>query len=399
MKTPLVAVVATLAAIICLPLATLAEDQKDFRGPILLDVQLAGAVKLARLRPGGKLQGKVKHGVYWGERELIPSGSAIELTVSTTQRQRRKPGNRWPWVVRLLGARKANCPSSLAAMVSRADGSKYPLSVTLVSSTYEMKLMAREESAASSPGTQASRVSGSHKGRQGSAAAPTLLLKVDRPPTDLLASRSPVPASPVNPGSIAPGTLAHVILLRDLRASTSHAGDTFLARVLEPVYVNSMLALPEGALVRGKVVRSVAPRWLYRPAALSLSFTQLKLPTGEEIDIAASPTGVAVDRNSTLRMDAEGGLIGARPGKARLLIDLGVAGGTAKVTDDSLQLVIEALVSTATDVSTAGGARIAAAAVSGIYLLTRHGRDVTLPQYTNVDITFDRPALLMSSTR
>jgi len=96
-------------------------------------------------------------------------------------------------------------------------------------------------------------------------------------------------------------------------------------------------------------------------------------------------------------MNNEGELKGARPGKARLLVDLGVSGGISKISDDSFQLVVEALVSTATDASTAGGARIVAAAFSGIYFLTRHGRDVTLPRYTNIEITFDRPAALVSA--
>jgi len=80
----------------------------------------------------------------------------------------------------------------------------------------------------------------------------------------------------------------------------------------------------------------------------------------------------------------------------RLLVDLGVSGGLSKVSDDSFQLIAEALISTATDASTAGSARIVAAAFSGIYWLTRHGRDVTLPRYTNLEITFDRPAALAS---
>ena len=90
-------------------------------------------------------------------------------------------------------------------------------------------------------------------------------------------------------------------------------------------------------------------------------------------------------------MNSEGGLRGGSPGKARLLIDLGVTGGIAKVSDDSFQLIAEALISTATDASTAGSARLVGAAFSTLYLITRHGRDVILPKYTKMDITFDQP--------
>lgn len=77
-----------------------------------------------------------------------------------------------------------------------------------------------------------------------------------------------------------------------------------------------------------------------------------------------------------------------------MLVNMGVTGGISKETDDAAQLLIEAIVSSATDVSTAGTARIAGACASGLFLLTRHGRDVVLPKFTEIDIMFDRPASL-----
>ncbi|HUI43469.1 MAG TPA: hypothetical protein VL523_16010, partial [Terriglobia bacterium] len=80
--------------------------------------------------------------------------------------------------------------------------------------------------------------------------------------------------------------------------------------------------------------------------------------------------------------------------KAWMLINLGVLGGISKVGDDGLQLVIEAVVSTATDASTAGVARIFAASGSGVFMVTRHGRDVALPRFTEVNIMLNRPLRL-----
>jgi hypothetical protein len=93
-------------------------------------------------------------------------------------------------------------------------------------------------------------------------------------------------------------------------------------------------------------------------------------------------------------MDPEGGLKAGSRSKVRMLMELGVAGGFSKVADDSFQLVVEAIISTATDASTAGTAKIAAAAVSGLYMVTRHGRDVRLPPYTRMDIAFERATTL-----
>jgi hypothetical protein len=77
-----------------------------------------------------------------------------------------------------------------------------------------------------------------------------------------------------------------------------------------------------------------------------------------------------------------------------MLINLGVTGGLAKVADDSTQLIMESIISAATDVSTAGTSRIVAACVSGVFMLTRHGRDVVLPKFSEIDITFNRPVVL-----
>jgi hypothetical protein len=77
-----------------------------------------------------------------------------------------------------------------------------------------------------------------------------------------------------------------------------------------------------------------------------------------------------------------------------MAINLGVTAGFAKVADDGMQLVIEAIISTATDVSTAGTGRIVAGCVSAIYLATRHGRDVIIPRFTEMDISLDRAVSL-----
>lgn len=76
-----------------------------------------------------------------------------------------------------------------------------------------------------------------------------------------------------------------------------------------------------------------------------------------------------------------------------MAINLGMT-GISKEVHDGLQLIIEALVSTATDASTAGAGRIASVCASTIYMATRHGRDAVLPRFTEMDISFDHPVSL-----
>jgi hypothetical protein len=197
--------------------------------------------------------------------------------------------------------------------------------------------------------------------------------------------------------TVAAGTPAKVVLLDGLSASKSRPGDSFQARLVEPVYSGSTVVLPEGSVFEGQVVKSTAPRLLRRSGSVLLSFTAVTRPRGTTEPMAASVTGVRLHQRSHTRVDPEGQLKGERPGKAWLAMNLGVTGGIAKVVDDGAQLLIEALVSSATDVSTAGTGRLVAVCASGLFMLTRHGRDVVLPKFTEMDLSFNRPVSLATT--
>jgi len=189
------------------------------------------------------------------------------------------------------------------------------------------------------------------------------------------------------------GTQAKVILM-DVSASGSHEGDTFRARLIEPISVSSTFVLPAGSVLEGRVAKAQKPRMMSRSGSLLLSFTSVTNPDGTDKRIDASVAGVSLDRRSHTRVRPEGEMQGDRPGAAWTLLNLGVTGGLAKVADDGTQLILEAILSTATDVSTAGTSRIVSECVSGVFMLTRHGRDVVLPKFTEMEITFSRPVVL-----
>lgn len=171
-------------------------------------------------------------------------------------------------------------------------------------------------------------------------------------------------------------------------------GDAVAGRLLEPVRLSSNVILPAGSLFEGIVVKAARPRWLSRAGSLSLTFTGLELPGGSHLPVSDSVAEAELDRRSHTRIDAEGHLHGDRPGIAWMALNLGVTGGLAKEADDGTQLIIEVIVSTATDASTAGTARIVGSCVSGLYMVTRHGRDVVLPRFTEMEISLNRPLLL-----
>lgn len=198
--------------------------------------------------------------------------------------------------------------------------------------------------------------------------------------------------NPTQPESVTipSGTEAKVILLRDISASKNHASDSFQSRLVEPVFLESRVLLPEGTIFDGTILKSQAPRTLSRSGSILLSFTNMTIPGGIGTSIAASVAGAQMNQRSRTVIDPEGQMHGDRPGKAWMLVNIGTTGGIAKIADDGTQLIMEALVSTATDASTAGTARIVSTCVSAIFLVKRHGRDVVLPKYTQMKIVFDR---------
>jgi hypothetical protein len=143
-------------------------------------------------------------------------------------------------------------------------------------------------------------------------------------------------------------------------------------------------------------MKATPPRIPSRAGSLTIAFESVRLPEGLRIPVSASLSSVNVSIGSPLKMDREGKLHGSRPGVLWTLVNAGAAGGIAKEVDDGTQLIVEALISTATDASTAGTARIAGSIVSGTFMLTRKGRDAVLPNHTEMAITLNRSVTLSS---
>ena len=349
---------------------------------LYIKIQLNRAVRITHLKPGDVVEGKLSRNVYSGDREVFAAGSRAQLTVEKLARRRRTPNDHWPWIVNVFTPRHENYPTFRSAKVSLPDGREVPLEVSLIAIANEVSVRA--------PAAEES------KARVKQKPLPTVTLQAR------LANREPVAASPggdfsaaeTGPVTLAAGTTASIILLGGVSAGKSRSGDSFQARLVEPVMLNSKVILPEGTLLEGKVVRSVPPRMLSRAGSLLLTFTDLTVPGAPETPASASITAVRLDERSHTQIDAEGKLRGDRPGKAWMLMNVGASAGIAKAVDDGTQLLVEAIVETATDASTAGTARIAALCASGVFMLSRHGRDVALPKFTEMNIVFDRPVPL-----
>ncbi len=374
-----------------------AQDSGAAMSGLYLKVRLSKTLRLSKLKAGDLVEGTLARDVYSADRKLFPSGSIVRLTVDHIDKRKRIPNDHWPWVVRAFTPRHENYPVFKSATLAREQGER-SLRVSLISVSRRREVYARgKNKSARPPGTEngAAEVSQSNK----RPTTPTLVLEafgIANPPSaaDDVNEAAPAERDSAIPETLPSGTHCKILLLGDVSASKSKPGEVVHARLLEPVLLNSDVVLPAGTLFEGKVVKRTPPRWLSRAGSLYLTFTELTLPDGTRFPIAASLAGAELDARSHTRMDAEGQLHGERPGKAWMAINVGVTAGISKEVDDGIQLVIEALVSTATDVSTAGTARIVSSCVSGVYMATRHGRDVVLPRFTEMDISLDRPLSL-----
>lgn len=360
----------------------------DSNSALYLKVQLSSAAKFSHIKPGDIVNGSLARDLYSGERKMFSAGSGVQLTVDHLEKRKRPTNDHWPWIVQVFTPRHMMYPVFNTASIVQPGRENYPLQVSLLSAAQTKQLRA--------PANQ-EKSSRTHTPKEKPSAAPVLIFRAEdahalpsRPTAEKVEAQSEVaPAI-----SIPAGTHCKLLLLGGVSASKSRPGDMVSARLLAPLFIDDKAVLPAGSVFSGKVLKKTPPRRLSRAGALALSFNQVTLPHGGRVPISASLTGAELDQRSHTHIDAEGHLHGERPGKAWTAINLGITAGISKEVDDGAQLLLEALISTATDASTAGTARIVSSCASGIYMATRRGRDVVLPAFTEVEISLDRAVTL-----
>lgn len=364
--------------------------------PLFVKVQLDSSVKLSSLKPGEWVEGNLKGDVYSPENRVFASGSHIRLTVSRVERKRKVPSEKWPWVARIFLPRHENSPIFNDAAISMPDGTTSEIEASLLSSSRmkEVRTPPSRYSAKKSERTASidANPAEARSGKNASAPNGPLLYFEAYQTMDAPVDRSDWARS--GSSTLPAGTFCRVLLLEDISASKSRVGDAIHARLLEPILSDSKIVIPAGSIFEGRVMKATRPRIPSRAGSLAIAFDSIRLPEGRHIPVFASLASVSVNAGSPLKMDREGRLHGSRPGALWMLINGGVAGGIAKEVDDGTQLIVEAIISTATDASTAGTARIAGSIVSGVFMLTRKGHDVVLPNHTEMTITLNRPVTL-----
>jgi hypothetical protein len=396
-----------IALIACATVSVAYSQSADGQAPVIW-IAMEGRTQLKKIGPGTTLEGKLARCVYWRDTEVFAKGSTVRLVVDQIESRKKSYAvDDRPFVIHLFAPRHDVVARFRSVNVLMPGGGQVPLRATFIALAQRAELRAETEKPTAKEGKAAADPSApAPKSKQQKPVPPWVLtLQVEPEGTTFPAlaearagKNAGAPAACPEPCTIADGTRMPLVLLEGLSAAKNHQGQTFQAVLLEPVRVGATIAIPQGSILQGVLAKRVPPRRLYRPGSLNLLFTHLSLPNGAATAIAASPVAAEVDRGTHMTMDSEGRIHAQNPGKARFLLDFAVTGGISKVSDDTTQLIIEAISSTATDASTAGVARFAAMGATGIFLLTRHGRDVILPPYTEMDVSLSRAVSLGSDS-
>ena len=87
--------------------------------------------------------------------------------------------------------------------------------------------------------------------------------------------------------TIVKGTTADVSLEQSLDSNIAKVGDTFKAKLVQPLYAEGQMALPAGTIVHGQVDSVKSLRDGARSGYIGIKFVRIELPNGESRDIDA----------------------------------------------------------------------------------------------------------------
>lgn len=379
--------------------------QRKVAAGTILRVNLDKPVKLSKLQPGSELEGELSRAIYVVDRAVLPAGSHVHLVVDAVDKEAIKAKGleqRLNSVMSLGFDRKfAEHLRLRSASVKLPDGRSLPLQLSFVQAGQMVELRSKGEQIQvggnsggdllkSAPGV--GQVKGVKKKREEvqKFLHPGITLQLDSPVEVALGSDSTAPL--VAPGySEAPATLpagthARLLLLSPLSSATSHPGDVFQARLLEPVVEQGRVLLPEGVIFEGEVKKVVPPRRASLAGSLLLTFRRFILPGGAAQQVSASLSGTELNKDLGVRMDDEGGLHGGGRGVKKRAEDFAKSLLLEQGADEVVELATHAL------------APYVSIPLALANFLARHGRDCALPQYAELEIVFSRPVTVPPAT-
>ena len=353
----------------------------------LLQVELAQRTNWKHVARNSVLEGRLILPVFAGSEIAIPEGTKVSLEIESVKKVGSNSG---VWkragtaVVRAFNPLEGGRPAEYAIRLSKTEIETPQGSLVVAATALRAGYAAMIEPKIGKGGevdtlqSSNANASNSKKGRQ------SMILRLDE------GTLLPTPMVHTPRASDEASTRkVHAFLLTQLSASHSRKDDAFQARLAEPVRIADKL-FEEGSLVDGRVSQSARPRMLSRAGSLHLHIDRITSPRGTSIAVAGTLGGVEAGPGTKYALDDEGGLHGLEPGITNAVVDLSIAYALGKVTDDIAETPIRAIGAAMSDAAVANAARYFGLGASAVFLVTRHGRDVYLPRYSEIEIDLGR---------
>jgi hypothetical protein len=101
----------------------------------------------------------------------------------------------------------------------------------------------------------------------------------------------------------------HARLEYELSSKNAKQNDAVVARVTQPLLnKQGQIEVPQGALLKGRVLRARPAKGWGKDGALRFTFNQVDFPQGSQQQVSGVPTAVDGSRNQSLKLDSEGGV-------------------------------------------------------------------------------------------
>ncbi|HVN79853.1 MAG TPA: hypothetical protein VMW38_12715 [Terriglobia bacterium] len=367
----------------------------------LLRVTMSNPLNWAEWHAGSWMEADFPGPVYSNGKVVIPARSRlvfeidqVQITRDKSQHHRPRPSTVHELVQSLFQKEKAHVVSFRTAAVISPSGSVTPVHASILSTgdlAPVRQSKKKEEGGGGSTGDQ-----GQAKKSFGHSRYAGLILKLEQPavfPSISSATFRTLEDSD-EPAKIRAGTQARLMLMSGLSASGNRNGDTFQARLVEPIFLDDGRVLPEGALLEGRITRRVPPRCLNRGGKLHFAFVRMTLPSGYSTPISASLSGSEGEATTPLTLDSEGSVSASKQGKAAILLNVGTSWLLGKIVDDIVEETFKFSVEAVASGTAATYARYVGMGVGVALIALQHGQDVRLPQYSELEVTFNRSVAL-----
>lgn len=135
------------------------------------------------------------------------------------------------------------------------------------------------------------------------------------------------------------GTRIKVRMDTEINSKVNRVNDTFIVRVVEPVFNRGVEMIPKGALIDGRILKGSSAAYLGYDGVLEVDFVRLRLNRNDAIELDAGPVKRFEAQSRTLfkvatigGLTAVGALVGsALNSRSGTMIGAAIGGGSGSV--------------------------------------------------------------------